>query len=41
MSKGTRTIHFKIAIGGVLMFVALLFWVLGHDSLVHYVGVTR
>lgn len=41
MSKNTRAIKFKLAIGGILMFVALLFWVLGHDSLVHYVGVTR
>ena len=41
MSKVTRTIKFRIAIGGVLMFVALLFWILGHDNLVHYVGVTR
>jgi len=31
----------RIAVGGVVMFIALLFWILGHDSLVHYVGVTR
>ncbi len=41
MSKGTRAIRLRIAIGGVIMFIALFFWVLGHDSLVQHLGVTR